>query len=139
MCKLRQARAHLLMHTYRGTIKRMLTSCITVGYGVCTASCYRTLQRIVKAVQRSSEDQRCLFLLASGNQLLTHHKSAAIRKETGDSPDQDQQLHLPGTQGAELSSVLPAIAISFVVFLFSLNLYSFINIMLFEHILSICV
>ncbi|KAK0131581.1 hypothetical protein N1851_033757 [Merluccius polli] len=37
---------------YRGTIESILSSCITVWYGGCTASCRRTLQRIVRAAEK---------------------------------------------------------------------------------------
>ncbi|KAK0154367.1 hypothetical protein N1851_003520 [Merluccius polli] len=37
---------------YRGTTESILTSCITVWYGGCTASCRRTLQRIVRAAEK---------------------------------------------------------------------------------------
>ncbi|KAL0194736.1 hypothetical protein M9458_008308, partial [Cirrhinus mrigala] len=52
--KLRRARALApIMYTfYRGTIESILTSCITVWFGACNASCQKTLQRIVKAAER---------------------------------------------------------------------------------------
>ncbi|KAL0159464.1 hypothetical protein M9458_043189, partial [Cirrhinus mrigala] len=52
--KLRRARAPApIMYTfYRGTIENILTSCITVWFGACNASCQKTLQRIVKAAER---------------------------------------------------------------------------------------
>ncbi|KAL0153828.1 hypothetical protein M9458_050858 [Cirrhinus mrigala] len=52
--KLRRARAPApIMYTfYRGTIESILTSCITVWFGACNASCQKTLQRIVKAAER---------------------------------------------------------------------------------------
>ncbi len=37
---------------YRGTIERILTSCITVWYGACNASCRKSLQRIVRAAEK---------------------------------------------------------------------------------------
>ncbi len=37
---------------YRGTIKSILTSCITVWYGACNASCRKSLQRIVRAAEK---------------------------------------------------------------------------------------
>ncbi len=37
---------------YRGTIESILTSCITVWYGTCNASCRKTLQRIVRAAEK---------------------------------------------------------------------------------------
>ncbi|KAK0147724.1 hypothetical protein N1851_012576 [Merluccius polli] len=41
------------MHTfYRGTTESILTSCITVWYGGCTASCRKTLQRTVKEAEK---------------------------------------------------------------------------------------
>ncbi|XP_067362509.1 von Willebrand factor A domain-containing protein 5A-like isoform X3 [Channa argus] len=52
--KLRRARAPSpIMYTfYRGTIESILTSCITVWYGACNASCRKTLQRIVRAAEK---------------------------------------------------------------------------------------
>ena len=52
--RLRRARAPVpIMRTfYRGTTESILTSCITVWYGSCTASCKKTLQRIVRAAER---------------------------------------------------------------------------------------
>uniref|UniRef100_A0A9J8CRL9 Alkylated DNA repair protein AlkB homologue 8 N-terminal domain-containing protein n=1 Tax=Cyprinus carpio carpio TaxID=630221 RepID=A0A9J8CRL9_CYPCA len=54
LCKLRRARAPPpIMYTfYRGTIESILTSCITVWYGACNASCQKTLQRIVRAAEK---------------------------------------------------------------------------------------
>ncbi|KAL0146554.1 hypothetical protein M9458_058185 [Cirrhinus mrigala] len=54
LCKLRRARAPApIMYTfYRGTIGSILTSCITVWFGACNASCQKTLQRIVRAAER---------------------------------------------------------------------------------------
>ncbi len=37
---------------YRGTIESILTSCITVWYGACNASCRKTLQRIERAAEK---------------------------------------------------------------------------------------
>ncbi|XP_037548521.1 uncharacterized protein LOC119425069, partial [Nematolebias whitei] len=37
---------------YRGAIESVLTSCITVWFGACTASCRKTLQRIVRAAEK---------------------------------------------------------------------------------------
>ncbi|KAL0161432.1 hypothetical protein M9458_045157, partial [Cirrhinus mrigala] len=52
--KLRRARAPApIMYTfYRGTIESILTSCITVWFEACNASCQKTLQRIVRAAER---------------------------------------------------------------------------------------
>ena len=52
--KLRRARAPapIMCTFYRGTIESILTSCITVWYGACTASCRRTLQRTVRAAEK---------------------------------------------------------------------------------------
>ncbi len=51
--KLRRARAPAsIMCTFRGTIERILTSCITVWYGACNASCRKSLQRIVRAAEK---------------------------------------------------------------------------------------
>ncbi len=38
---------------YRGTIESILTSCITVWYGACNASCCKSLQRIVRAAEKN--------------------------------------------------------------------------------------
>ncbi|KAK2902626.1 hypothetical protein Q8A73_012372 [Channa argus] len=83
--KLRRTRAPApIMYTfYRGTMESILTSCITVWYGTCNASCRKTLQRI----------------------------PAAIREETAEPTGQDQQvegqLHSSGSQEAELAPELP--------------------------------
>ncbi len=37
---------------YRGTIESILTSCITVWYGACNASCRKSLQRIGRAAEK---------------------------------------------------------------------------------------
>ncbi len=37
---------------YRGTIESILTSCITVWYGACNASCRKSLQWIVRAAEK---------------------------------------------------------------------------------------
>ncbi len=52
--KLRRARAlaSIMCTFYRGTIESILTSCITVWYGACNASCRKTLQRIVRAAEK---------------------------------------------------------------------------------------
>ncbi len=52
--KLRRARAPtpIMCTFYRGTIERILTSCITVWYGACNASCRKSLQRIVRAAEK---------------------------------------------------------------------------------------
>ncbi len=106
---------------YRGTIESILTSCITVWYGACNASCRKTLQRIVRAaekivgvfsplppghLQHPSHPQsplHCRWSHPPDTQLL---QSAAIREETAESPGQDQQtegqLHPSGRQEAEL-------------------------------------
>ncbi len=51
--KLRRARApaSIMCTFYRGTIESILTSCITVWYGACNASCRKSLQRIVRAAE----------------------------------------------------------------------------------------
>ncbi len=53
-CKLRRARAPtpIMCTFYRGTIESILTSCITVWYGACNASCRKLLQRIVRAAEK---------------------------------------------------------------------------------------
>uniref|UniRef100_A0A9J8BX17 Reverse transcriptase domain-containing protein n=1 Tax=Cyprinus carpio carpio TaxID=630221 RepID=A0A9J8BX17_CYPCA len=52
--KLRRARAPapIMCTFYRGTIESILTSCITVWYGACNASCRKTLQGIVRAAEK---------------------------------------------------------------------------------------
>ncbi len=52
--KLRRARAPapIMCTFYRGTIECILTSCITVWYGACNASCRKSLQRIVRAAEK---------------------------------------------------------------------------------------
>ncbi len=52
--KLRRARAPapIMCTFYRGTIETILTSCITVWYGACNASCHKSLQRIVRAAEK---------------------------------------------------------------------------------------
>uniref|UniRef100_A0A8C1YK04 Alkylated DNA repair protein AlkB homologue 8 N-terminal domain-containing protein n=1 Tax=Cyprinus carpio TaxID=7962 RepID=A0A8C1YK04_CYPCA len=52
--KLRRARAPapILCTFYRGTIESILTSCITVWYAACNASCWKTLQRIMRAAKK---------------------------------------------------------------------------------------
>ncbi len=52
--KLRRARAPapIMCTFYRGTIESILTSCITVWYGACNASCHKSLQRIVRAAEK---------------------------------------------------------------------------------------
>uniref|UniRef100_A0A9J8CXB0 Reverse transcriptase domain-containing protein n=1 Tax=Cyprinus carpio carpio TaxID=630221 RepID=A0A9J8CXB0_CYPCA len=52
--KLRRARAPapIMCTFYRGTIESILTSCIIVWYGACNASCRKTLQCIVRAVEK---------------------------------------------------------------------------------------
>ncbi len=47
-----RAPASIMCTFYRGTIEIILTSCITVWYGACNASCRKTLQRIVKAAEK---------------------------------------------------------------------------------------
>ncbi len=52
--KLRRASApaSIMCTFYRGTIESILTSCITVWYGACNASCRKSLQRIVRAAEK---------------------------------------------------------------------------------------
>ncbi len=120
--KLRRARAPtpIMCTFYRGTIESILTSCITVWYGACNASCCKSLQRIVRAAEKivgvslpSLQDishcspQHCRWSHPPVTQLL---QSAAIREETAESPGEDQQtegqLHTSGCQEAELPPVL---------------------------------
>ena len=52
--RLRRARAPapIMCSFYRGTIESILTSCITVWFGGCTASCRKALQRSVRAAEK---------------------------------------------------------------------------------------
>ncbi len=52
--KLRRARAPtpIMCTFYRGTIESILTSCITVWYGACNASCRKSLQWTVRAAEK---------------------------------------------------------------------------------------
>ncbi len=52
--KLRRARAPtpIMCTFYRGTTESILTSCITVWYGACNASCRKSLQRMVRAAEK---------------------------------------------------------------------------------------
>ncbi len=109
---------------YRGTIESILTSCITVWYGACNASCRKSLQRIVRAAEKivgvslpslrtstapvsPAKPSALQVIPPPDTQLL---QSAAIREETAESPGQDQQtegqLHPSGCQEAELPPVL---------------------------------
>ncbi len=125
--KLRRARAPapIMCTFYRGTIESILTSCITVWYGACNASCRKSLQRIVRAAEKivgvslpslqniystrltRKSPQHCRWSHPPDTQLL---QSAAIREETAESPGEDQQtegqLHPSGCQEAELPPVL---------------------------------
>ncbi len=97
---------------YRGTIESILTSCVTVWYGACNASCRKSLQRIVRAaekivghLQHPSHPQsplNCRWSHPPDTQLL---QSGVIREETAESPGQDQQtegqLHPSGCQEAK--------------------------------------
>ncbi len=47
-----RAPAPIMCTFYRGTIESILTSCITVWYGACNASCRKSLQRIVRAAEK---------------------------------------------------------------------------------------
>ncbi len=116
--------SHHVCTFYRGTIESILTSCITVWYGACNASCRKTLQRIVR---NSWEDRWCVSPLPPGHLQHPSHpqspqhcrwshppdtqllQSAAMREETAESPGEDQQtegqLHPSGCQEAELSPV----------------------------------
>ncbi len=80
---------------YRGTIESILTSCITVWYGACNASCRKSLQRIVRAAEK------IVGVSLPSLQDIT---------ETAESPGEDQQtegqLHPSGCQEAELPPVL---------------------------------
>ncbi len=105
---------------YRGTIESILTSCITVWYGACNASCRKTLQRIVRAAEKivgvslpSLQDiystrltRKALCIAGDPTHPTQLLQSAAIREDTAESPGEDQQtegqLHPSGRQEAEL-------------------------------------
>ena len=52
--RLKKARASTstMLSFYRGTIESVLTQCMTVWHGSCTASCRRSLQRTVRSAER---------------------------------------------------------------------------------------
>ena len=52
--RLKRARASTttMCSFYRGTIESILTSCITVWHGSCSASCRKSLQRTVKTAEK---------------------------------------------------------------------------------------
>ena len=52
--RLKKARASTttMCSFYRGTIESILTSCVTVWHGSCTASCRRSLQRIIRQAEK---------------------------------------------------------------------------------------
>lgn len=54
LCKLRSAEtpAPIMHSAHCGTIEVILTSCLTVWYGSCTALCRKTLQRTVRAAEK---------------------------------------------------------------------------------------
>ncbi len=103
----------------------ILTSCITVWYGACNASCRKSPQRIVRAAEKivgvslpSLQDiystrltrkaQHCRWSHPPITQLL---QSAAIREETAESPGEDQQtegqLHPSGVRKLNSLPSLP--------------------------------
>lgn len=47
-----QLQPHILTTFYRGTIKSILSSCITAWFGNCTVSDRKTLQRIVRTAKK---------------------------------------------------------------------------------------
>ena len=109
LSKLRRARAPtpIMCTFYRGAIESMLTSCITVWYGACTASCaVRAAEEIIRTSLPSLQDSYSSRLTRKAlsrrsypptTQLL---QSAALREETAESRSEDQQtegqLHPPG-------------------------------------------
>lgn len=53
LCTLRAGATNSIMIPfYRGTKESILTSCITVLYGDCTASCCKTLQHVVRSAEK---------------------------------------------------------------------------------------
>ncbi|TKS65348.1 putative RNA-directed DNA polymerase from transposon BS [Collichthys lucidus] len=121
--RLRRARAPvpILKTFYRGTTESILTSCITVWYGSCTASCKKTLQRIVRAAERiigaplpSLQDIYSTRLARKAISIAGRPhppqqpllQPPAFREENEEPPGENQQterqLHAPGHQDAEL-------------------------------------
>ncbi len=103
-----QSPAPIMCTFYRGTIESILTSCITVWYGACNASCRKSLQRIVRAAEKivgvslpSLQDiyntrltrkspQHCRWSHPPDTQLL---QFATIREETEESPARTNRLN----------------------------------------------
>ncbi len=110
---------------YRGTIESILTSCITVWYGACNASCRKSLQRIVRAAEKivgvslpSLQDiyntrlTRKALSIAGDPTHPTHNffsllpSGRRLRSLQARTSRLKGQLHPPGCQEAELPPVL---------------------------------
>ncbi len=120
--KLRRARAPVPIKCtfYRGTIESILTSCITVWYGACNASCRKTLQRIVRAAEKivgvslpsfqdiySTRLTRKSLCIAGDPTHPTHSffsllPSGRLTMSPGQDQQTEGQLHPSGCQEAEL-------------------------------------
>ncbi|KAL0154639.1 hypothetical protein M9458_048902 [Cirrhinus mrigala] len=109
--KLRRAGAPApIMYTfYRGTIESILTSCITVWFGACNASCRKTLQRIVRAAERiigvplpSLQDIYSTRLTKKAL-CIAADPSHPMEESPGQDQQTEEQLHPSGCQVAKLS------------------------------------
>ncbi len=108
----------------RGTIESILTSCITVWYGACNASCRKSLQRIVRAAKKivgvslpllqdiySTRLTRKALCIAGDPTHPTHSffsllPSGRRLRVSRPGPTDWGQLHSSGCQEAELPPVL---------------------------------
>ncbi|XP_037537935.1 coiled-coil domain-containing protein 18 [Nematolebias whitei] len=81
--KLRRARAPTPIMTtfYRGAIESILMSCSTVWYGACTASCRKSLQRIVRTAEK---------IIGTSLPCLQDLHSSRLRSMIGTTPGQCQ-------------------------------------------------
>ncbi len=125
--KLRRARAPtpVICTFYRGTIESILTSCITVWYGACNASCRKSLQRIVRAAEKivgvslpslqdiySTRLTRKALSIAGDPTHPTHSffsllpSGRRLRSLQARTSRWEGQLHPSGCQEAELPPVL---------------------------------
>ena len=103
--KLRKAKAPatIMRSFYRGTIESILTSCITVWHGGCTASCRKILRRTVRAAEdrwspppfppdiyNTRLSRKALRIAAPHTQ---HTASLLPRKKTEESTGKDSTIH----------------------------------------------
>ncbi len=115
--KLRRARApaSIMCTFYRGTIESLLTSCITVWYGTCNASCRKSLRRRVRAAEKivgvslpslqdiySTRLTRKALCIAGDPTHPTHSFFSLLP-----SGRTEGQLHSSGCQEAQLSPISP--------------------------------